>query len=122
MLLLDRFGLDRLGGDATSDLRLGAVGLALVSGTVSWLDLWLLRRRVQKRFPDLRLPWRASGRILIAAVLGAAPALAVWQALPAALHAAIASAVVLSIYGAGFLGAASLLRVPELAVLGRRFG
>lgn len=121
MLLLDRIGLDGLGGDTNGHLRLGAVGLAAVSGAVSWLDLWLLRRRVGQRFPDLRLPWAAAGRILVAALLAAIPALAAWRGLPD-LHPVLATALVLTIYGVGFLGAARFLKVPELAVLGRRFG
>jgi putative peptidoglycan lipid II flippase len=122
MLVLDQVGLDRVFGSSVSGtLRLGAVGLTCVSGAVSWLDLWLLQRSVRRRLPALRLPWGASGRILVCALLGAAPALALWTAVTD-LPAIVATALVLLLYGLGFLAAARVLKVPELSLLARRRG
>ena len=120
MLLLDRMGLSWFGEDPAGRLRLGAVGLALASGMVSWLDLWLLRRRVRQILPNLLLPWLAAARVLLAALLAVVPAAGVWLLMPE-LHSVLVVTVVLSLYGASFLAAAKALRVPELRMLGRRF-
>ncbi len=103
--------------DATGGaLRLGAVGLALASATAAWVELSLLRRRLQARVGPLRLggahllPVLAAGAVAAGVgvvgrslTTGLAPPLAlVIAGLPAAL---------------AYLATAAALRVEEPAAL-----
>ncbi len=113
MLLLDRLSLAELGlAEAGSALRLGAVGLALGSGVAAWVELARLSRVVAARLPELALPWPALGGMLAAALGGAVPAGLAWWLLPAVAPGLLA-AVVLPLYGLGYLGAARALGIQE---------
>lgn len=127
MLWLDRysvaaaFGLGTSGGE---ELYLGALGLSLASSIGAWTELVLLRRRLRARVPELELPARAIGRLLVLAVLLALPALGVWSLLPATLPVRVQALVVLPLYPLIYLGFAWWRSLPELELwlgrLGRR--
>jgi putative peptidoglycan lipid II flippase len=118
MLLLDRVALARLvAGEHGGSLRLGAVGLAAASGVAAWWELGRLRGRVRVVVPEVRLPWRAWGRM-------AAVALAV--GLPVALLAHLApeprelgvpslavAVAVVAVYAAAYLLLSHLAGVAE---------
>ncbi|MBW3547226.1 MAG: murein biosynthesis integral membrane protein MurJ [Actinobacteria bacterium] len=103
--------------DATGGaLRLGAVGLALASATAAWLELGLLRRRLQARVGPLRL---GGGHLLPVLAAGAvAGGVAV---VGRSLTAGLASPLALVIAGLpaalAYVATASALRVEEPAAL-----
>ncbi len=89
MVWLDRYTVPG------SELRLGAVGLALGASLGAWLELWRLRKALAVEVPDLAWPWPELGRMLAAAALAALPAALLWW-LAARLHPVLAAALVLA--------------------------
>ena len=102
--------------DDPDRLRLGAVGLAVAAGTLSWLELALLRRRVASLVGPVRLGGGVLGRTAVAAAAAAAVAGLLRQAvldlptIPGALAALAPAAVV-------YLAVATALGLPEAAAL-----
>ena len=88
------------------------MGLALGSGVAAWLELARLRRVLAARLPELALPWPAIGGMLAAALLAATPAALLWWLLPP-LAPALVAALVLPLYGLGYLAAAGALGIAE---------
>ena len=110
--------------DDPDQLRLGAVGLAVAAGTMAWLELVLLRRRVVALVGPVQLGGGVLGRSAVAAGVAAAVAALLRQlvldlpTIPAALLALVPAALV-------YLVMASALGLAEAAALTRplrRFG
>ncbi len=123
MFLFDRLpvaGTLGLDGDSKG-LHFGAVGLSLASSLGAWCELALLRWRLGRRLPELRLPVRhILGRLLLASVF-ALPALGLW-ALLAERSLPLQALAVLPAYAILYLGWAWWRRFPELDLWLGRFG
>jgi putative peptidoglycan lipid II flippase len=109
------------GSGAATPLYLGVLGLSFASGAGAWLELMRLRAALRRRLPSFDLPWRTDGGL---ALLAAAAALAggiawwfarSWPVVPRAV-------LVLAVYGGGYLLAAQLAGVEELAAFSGRLG
>lgn len=114
MLWLDRFAVGELTA-VQSEARphfLGALGLALASGTMSWLELALLRRGLRRRVPELGLPLRRLGVFLLWTLPAAAAGAAVWWWLRDAPHLLLGAAVIV-VFAAVYLTITRLAGVPE---------
>jgi putative peptidoglycan lipid II flippase len=112
MLLLDRIPLEALVPGAGARFHLGPLGLALGSSLAAWVELELLRRRLRRDLPLLRLPGGEAARALGAALLAAAAAAALWALLPP-LPPVAQAAVLLPVYGLAYLSAAAAWGVSE---------
>ncbi|MFN2442751.1 MAG: murein biosynthesis integral membrane protein MurJ [Thermoanaerobaculia bacterium] len=106
-------------------VALGAVGLAFASGVVSWLELGLLRRALQKRIGPIpvafTLQMKLWGSALIAATGSIAFARLVLVRYLPDLHPIPAAVGVAGIFGTIYLGLALVLGVPEVGAIRRRF-
>lgn len=106
-------------------VALGAVGLAFASGVVSWLELGLLRRALQKRVGPIpvafALQMKLWGSALIAATGSIAFARLVLVRYLPDLHPIPAAVGVAGIFGTVYLGLALVLGVPEVGAIRRRF-
>jgi putative peptidoglycan lipid II flippase len=89
----------------------GAAGLALSSGVVGWVEFALLRHSLNGRVGRTGLQIGYAVRLWTAAAAGAAIGFTVKLLLPP-LDPMIRGALVLPTFGAVYLGAAFLLRVP----------
>jgi putative peptidoglycan lipid II flippase len=126
MLWLDRQTVSSwLGPMPRGDLHLGAVGLAVASGLGAWWELIALERALGRRFATPFFPVRTVTKMLLLAAASAVPALALWRILPR-WSPILSAAVVVGCFGACYLAAAALARLPELdratARLRRRHG
>ncbi len=114
MVWLDTFAVSEVAGSgAAGNLKLGALGLTLASGVAAWVELSGLRRALNRRLPELHLPWKRLATTLMLAVGAVLPALAlaVWlDPRPAWLVAGVA----VGVFGAVYLGAATLGGVSEV--------
>lgn len=110
-------------GDATaaSDLRLGAVGLALASGVGAWVELLWLRVSLERRFPGFQLPWPETARMLLVALIAGLPAALLWWLLPP-LPVLLEAPLVVGLYAAAYLLLARFLAAEELGFWVGRFG
>ncbi len=116
MRWLDRFAVAEAAGPVAggSDLRLGAVGLALGAALGAWLELALLRRALGRDARPLALPGAAPAGMLGLALLAALPAaglawaLAGMPVLPRGLAVVVGYALV-------YLGLARAFRLREAA-------
>lgn len=97
--------------------RWGPAGLTIAAGIAGWLEFLLLRRAMTGRIGPTGLRWPEMVRLWGAATAGAASGWAV-LALGMGVHGAARVAVDLAalvLFGAGYLGAARLLRIPQAA-------
>lgn len=113
MLWLDRFSVSILPWhEASTDLRMGAVGLALGSALGAWVELWRLRRGLVALRPDSRGRLRpAAGRAAVlvgVAVAALIPALGAWWIL-SGWPRLLVGALVIGCYAAVYLTALTLL-------------
>jgi putative peptidoglycan lipid II flippase len=99
--------------------RWGAAGLALASGVAGWIELALLRRKLEARIGRARLAASLLVRLWTAAILGAAVGLGVQQ-LVRELHPIAVAVAVCGSYGALYLAATLALGVPEARVFAAR--
>ena len=90
----------------------GAAGLTASAGIAGWIEMLMLRRRMNERIGRTGLPVDYVTKLWAAAAAAAALAWAVKLALPASLHPLIVAAFVLAAYGGVYFGTAVLLRVP----------
>jgi len=125
MLALDRVALAEVAPALGSDLRLGALGLALGSAAGAWFELARLLRGLGRR-PEARvsLPGRALVRMAGLALAAAVPATLLWRWLPAAVHPSshpiLGALLVIGAFAGLYVGGAALARFPEIdAWLGR---
>lgn len=107
VLLPPRLGIDR---------AWGAAGLTASAGVAGWIEFALLRNSLNRRVGRTGLQRSYVSRLWIAGAGAAAVALGAKLALPAALDPLLRGAIVLPVYGAAFLGAATAfgVRVPGL--------
>ena len=97
----------------------GTALLALASSVAGWIELLLLRRRLNARIGSTSVPALLTLRLLIAAVTAGVAAFGVHQLLPE-LHRFAVAGVVLPVYGLIYLALTLLQRVPEARGLARR--
>jgi putative peptidoglycan lipid II flippase len=103
------------------DPRWGAAGIALGAGVAGWCELVLLRRGLGRRIGHASLGASRILRLWGAAAVGAALAWVAKLALGVA-HPLLVGAVALPLYGAGYLGMALVLGIPEAGALLSRLG
>jgi peptidoglycan biosynthesis protein MviN/MurJ (putative lipid II flippase) len=117
-------GIAGIAGDTTagSNLRLGAVGLALASGAGAWLELLWLRVSLARRFPGFQLPWPETLRMLLMALAAALPAALLWWFLPPPLPILLEAPLVVGLYAVVYLLLARFLAPEELGFWAGRFG
>ena len=97
----------------------GAAGLTASAGIAGWVEMLLLRARLNARIGRTGLPVPYVAQLWGSALAAAAVAWAVKLAIPA-LHPIAAALLILAPYGLVFLSMAALLRVPEASTaLGR---
>ncbi|HYE96819.1 MAG TPA: murein biosynthesis integral membrane protein MurJ [Rubricoccaceae bacterium] len=122
MLVLDRVpvGAVPLVGVVGSPLRLGAVGLALGSVVGAWVELARLTAALRRHEPAFRLPTGAALRMLGLAVASSVPAAGLWALLPS-LPVWLLALLVVGLYGAAYLGGATLLGLDEGEAWAGRF-
>jgi len=121
MFGLDRVALGRVVGSGAEDpLFLGAVGLSLGASVGAWVELWRLVRALRPALPQLRVPWRAAGRMMGLAVAAVPPAAGLWWVLPA-WDVLLVAPLVVGTYAAVYLGVAVGVDLNEVQVWTRRF-
>ncbi|MDQ7088145.1 MAG: lipid II flippase MurJ [Acidobacteriota bacterium] len=115
MLALDRHGMAEIFGGAAagSDLRLGALGLALGSAAGAWVELAALRRRLAARVGGHFLPLGRALALAVVAAGAAAPAALTWWLLAGGPVLLVAPAVV-GLYAALYLAACPALGLGSL--------
>ena len=121
MLALDRWRLADLPGlgGAGSELRLGAVGLALAASAAAWLEWSWLSRALRRRLPGASWPRGEAARVLVASLAGGAAAWAAqrllagrgWPA-PAAAAATLAAFAAALLVAGLALGLRFVRRAP----------
>jgi putative peptidoglycan lipid II flippase len=92
----------------------GAAGLTASAGLAAWLEMLLLRRKLNVRIGRTGLSGGYLAALWGSAIAAAAAAWVVKLALPA-LHPIAIAVLVLAPYGVVFFGACAALRVPETA-------
>jgi putative peptidoglycan lipid II flippase len=90
----------------------GAAGLTASAGLAGWVEMFLLRRGLNRRIGRTGLPADFVAKLWGSAVVGGAAGWAVKQALPV-LHPVVAAVIVLGVYGVVFLAMTLGLRIPE---------
>jgi putative peptidoglycan lipid II flippase len=98
----------------------GAAGLTLSAGIAAWVELLLLRRKLNSRIGPTGLPLDYMTKLWVAAVAGAIIAWAAKIGLPP-MHPTAAAVFILGPYGLVFLGGAFVLRIPEASSAMSRF-
>ncbi len=117
MFWLDRWAVASVpsSGMGGSQLRFGAVALALATSVGAWTELIVLRRRLRGRLPELVWPAREQAGALAAALLAAVPGLAAWWlAARATWHPAAIAVAVAASFGAAYIGISMALNLPQL--------
>jgi putative peptidoglycan lipid II flippase len=89
----------------------GAAGLTASAGVAGWIEFLMLRASLNRRVGTKGLEKAYAARIWAAAIVAGAVAFAVRRALPS-LHPILTGGVVLSVYGALYLGGAALIGIP----------
>jgi putative peptidoglycan lipid II flippase len=92
----------------------GAAGLTASAGIAGWIEMLLLRRRLNARIGRTGLPVDYTAKLWSAAAAGAAVGWAIKIAI-GAVHPIIAATLVLGAYGAVYGGGVLALRIPEAA-------
>ena len=99
----------------------GVAGLTASAGIAGWVEMWLLRRRLNARIGRTGLAANYLIKLWVAAGCGAAVAWAVKLAVPV-MHPALMAVVVLTPYGAVFLLMGIALRLPVVSQMMAGFG
>ncbi len=116
MVVLDRYSVPDITGVPAEGraLRLGAVGLALGASLGAWVELGRLRAALRAQVPAFRLPWRRVAAMSGVALGAAVPAGLLRWLVPAEPFPVWAyGAVVLAVYGLGYLAFAHVLGFEE---------
>ena len=107
------------------DLKWGTAGLTASAGLAGWIEFALLRRTLTRRIGDFSMPAGLVPKLWGAAFLSAGASWAASFLLRPETHAAwlrtLASAALLGIFGACYLGCTSAMRIGESQALLRRF-
>src|SRR4030095_7309017 len=90
----------------------GAAGLTASAGIAGWVEMLLLRARLNARIGRTGLPAAFVAKLWASAAAGAILAWIVKLFLPA-MHPAFQGLFILGTYGAVFIGATFLMRIPE---------
>jgi putative peptidoglycan lipid II flippase len=98
------------------DAMWGAAGLTASAGVAGWVEMLLLRRRLNARIGHTGLAPDYVAKLWTAAAIAAAAAWLVKLNLPP-LHPIITAILILGPYGIVFLAATRLMRVPEAATM-----
>jgi putative peptidoglycan lipid II flippase len=98
----------------------GAAGLTLSAGIAAWVELLLLRRKLNSRIGPTGLPLDFITKLWIAAIAGAITAWVAKLGLPP-MHPMAAGVFILGSYGLVFLGGAFVLRIPEASAAMSKF-
>jgi putative peptidoglycan lipid II flippase len=90
----------------------GAAGLTAAAGLAGWVEMLMLRRKLNSRIGETGLPFDYAVKLWSAALTGAAVA---WpmKLLFTDAHPALRAALILGPYGVVFLAATYALRIPE---------
>ncbi len=102
------------------DLRWGAAGITLAGAIASWLEFSLLRGALRKRLGPTALPRRHTLLLWGCAVSSSLLPFFLARGLAESLPAALKGLLVLSLYGATYLGLTALARVSESQTLFHR--
>jgi putative peptidoglycan lipid II flippase len=97
----------------------GAALLALASSLTGWLELTLLRGKLNERIGATGLPAGLVMRLLVSALAAGAVAFGVHALLPE-WHRFLVAAIVLPAFGLVYLLSTLAFRVPEATALARR--
>jgi putative peptidoglycan lipid II flippase len=110
------FPLPRLLGVAPT---WGAAGLTASAGVAGWVEMLLLRARLNARIGPTGLAFAYIARLWVSAIVAAAVAWIVKVVLPLSQPIAV-GAIVLGLYGVVYFGTTLVFRIPEASsVLGR---
>jgi putative peptidoglycan lipid II flippase len=101
------------------DPKWGAAGLTASAGVAGWIEFLLLQRNLNGRIGETGLPTAILIRLWAAVLVGIAFGVGVELLLPP-VHPVARAALVLLPFGAGYLGVAHLLGLPEARALVRR--
>jgi putative peptidoglycan lipid II flippase len=101
------------------DAQWGAAGLTASAGIAGWVEMLLLRSKLNERIGKTGLPVDYVAKLWASAAAGAAVAWGVKLALPS-LHPVLAAMAILGPYGIVYFGGAFALRIPEASVGLRR--
>jgi len=93
-------------------LEWGAAGLTTSAGIAGWIEMLLLRARLNARIGSTGLPVEYVGKLWASAATAAAVAWILKLTLPQ-FHPVVAATLVLGAYGLAFFGSVLALRVPE---------
>lgn len=99
---------------------LGPLGLSLAAGLAAWVEWGLLRRHLRRRLGHVAIPGGVLLRMLFAATAASVVGRIVATLLPA-MAPIVMAAIVLPVFGIGYLALARLLRIPEAERMLRRF-
>jgi putative peptidoglycan lipid II flippase len=90
----------------------GAAGLTASAGLAGWVEMLMLRRKLNSRIGQTGLDLSHVAKLWTAAIGGAAAAWSVKVVLPG-MHPTVSAIFVLGTYGLVFFGVTLLFRVPE---------
>jgi len=102
------------------ELSWGAAGLTASAGIAGWVEMLLLRAKMNTRIGRTGLPVSYVAQLWASALAGAGVAWAVKLALPS-LHPIVAAALILGPYGLVYFASTFLLRIPEASAAFARF-
>jgi len=94
------------------DMWWGAAGLTASAGAAGWVEMLLLRSTLNRRIGHTGLPAPYVAKLWTSAAAGAALGWAIKLALPP-LHPIVTATLILGAYGAVYIAATVLLRIPE---------
>ncbi len=94
----------------------GAAGLTASAGIAGWVEMLLLRRKLNSRIGRTGLAPGYLLKLAVAAAMGAAGGWAVKLVLPA-LHPILAAIAILGAYGVVYFGVSAVLKIPEMATV-----
>ena len=97
----------------------GAAGLTISAGIAGWVEMLLLRRKLQSRIGSAGPGAGYLLKLWAAAIAGAAIAWAIKLAIPP-MHPAVTALLVLGPYGLVYFAAAFVLGIPEASAALRR--
>jgi len=96
----------------------GTAGLTASAGLAGWVEMLLLRRKLNARIGKTGLPASYIAKLWTSAIAGAVVALGIKWLLPP-IHPIVAAIVVLGPYGLTYFGVAMLLGLPVVSAFRR---